>query len=594
MTFQIIALNSGTEKWINKKYYFEVEIYNLEKKYITKTDKVRGKTDVATGETTLVYVHFNIPPSYENEYLYRITLTINEQKIIPSQYNSFTVIPLAKAAPKVSKISIGGNAILSWKQTQKSYEIYGSSSDYTGSLNLNMVGKVYDSPISLNLYTRYTKEDGSDLDNFLFSFYGKVVQIAFGDIQPAFNSLVLYGAGVRGLQLSSAEGESSASMVVAESAEKIEGTADTNGTYERYLWGCQIKQSLGIANSYITGAYMGSQDDHGSLDIPGPSLLAVKNTVVGASAYTEPISQLGVNCEYAHSTYWADISSAAVRDYGLRTTLTLMNIENTSLIGSYSRVEPDFQALGAPSSTNDKESYELSTGYSIPSWASVSLYFNTYHDNLEDKTDQTTSTQNLGSMAITLQRPSYPVIALGYSLNTAIGDPDTALDNQTKTPSIAISHTFHATTLSISYQKSDFTDNTNMSDDLESTAGNLSISSRIGENISVSGGTTQSTVSNIVSSTDTNTNSYSFSFNISNIIKDKLSSALWGSSTASKDSPEQSIDTKSETGTIEFTYSIRSDMSATLGYTNTSYTDTFSDADTYTENSGNIRFSMSF
>lgn len=594
VTFQIIALNSGTEKWENKRYNFIVEIYDSEKKYITKTDKVTGKTDVATGETTLVYVHFNIPTSYENEYFYRIALTVNEQKIIPSQYYSFMVVPLAKAAPKVSKVSIGGNAIVSWKQTQKSYEIYGSSADYLGSFNLNMVGKAYDSPMSLNLYTRYTKEDGSDLDNFLFSFYGKTVQLAFGDIQPAYNSLVLYGAGVRGLQLSSGEKESSASMVVAESAKKVEGTADTNGTFERYLWGCQIKQSLGVANSYISGSYMGSQDDRGSLETPGPSLLAIKNTVVGAAAYTEPVAQLGLTCEYAHATYWADITSSSIRDYGMRATLTLMNVNNASLTGSYSRVEPDFQAIGAPSSTNDKESYEFSTGYSIPSWVSLSLYFNTYHDNLEGNTDQTTATQNLGSAAVTFQKPRYPIVSLGYSVNTAIGEPDTALDNQTKTPTVSISHTFRATTLSISYQKSDFIDNTKMSDDLKSTAGNLSLSSRLGQNISISGGTTRSTVSNIVSSTDTNTNSNSFSINISNIIQDKLSSALWGSSTTSKDTPEESIDTKSETGTVEFTYNIRTDLAATLGFTHTGYTDAFSDADTYTENSGNIRFSMSF
>src|SRR3989339_99442 len=594
--FQIIALNTGAEIWKNSQYFFEVEIYDANKNYIIKTDKITGKSDIVSSETTLIYIPFNIPTSFDGDYFYKASITVNNQKVFLSEFQNFTVVPLSKATiiSKPSKVSLGGNTILSYKQSIKTYEIYESSQDYTGSFNINLVGKTYDAPVSLNLYALYNKEDNFDLDNFLFNFYGKTAQIAFGDIQPSYNSLVLYGAGVRGLNISAIKERIGASVVGAESSKQVEGTETINGTFERYLYGGEIKQGLDILNAYFAVTYIQSIDDKGSINVKGPSLLPIKNNVIGGTGYFELTDYVGIKGEYAQSDYWEDISSGSVKDNGLKATLSLTNISNTSFIGSYSRIEPDFRSLGAPSSTNDKEMYEVSTSYSIPDWVGISAYYNISHDNLVEDSNKTTTNQNLISSSLSIQRPTIPMLTFGYSINSAIGDPDTSLNNQTVTPSASISQSIGQTTLSISYQNSKFTDKTKISEDLKTDSGNLNISTRLGKNISISAGSTLSKVYNLISSTVTNSNSYSMNVNFANIIENKLSSAIWGSYTKSHDYPLQSTDNENITGTAEISYNIKDNLSATIGFTHTEYINDMNATDTYKDESGNIRLSMSF
>jgi len=596
LTFQVIALNTGAEAWNAGDYYIEIEIYNSAKTYIKKIDRVTGKVKVSAGETSLMYIPFSVPTLFDGDYFYKVNLTVKQQRVIVSEYFGFSVIPLSQAPKPISKITVGGNAILSWKQTQRKYDIYGSSDDYNGSFNLNLIGKAYETPLSLNLYALYTKADQWSLDNFLFNYYGKTIAVAFGDIQPSFNSLVIYGAGVRGLNVTATDKQFSISAIGAESAKSVEGTASTNGTYERYLLGGEVKQNLSVMNACLAASYANSKDDRGSLDMPGPSLAAVKNNVAGANGYFEILEKLGLKGEYARSEYLQNVSvsSDSVADTGIKATASLLNFDNLTMSGVYSKINPDFNSLSSPSSTKDKESYEVSTNYSIPNWTSVSVYFNKYSDNLKKDPNKTTSTQNIGSASITLQRPNYPMLTVGYSLNQAVGSPKTALNNETNTPSLSLSHTFKMTTASLSVQRSKFSDKTNVSDNLKTDSGNLGLSTHLGRDFSFSAGATFSKVFNLVSSTATTTGSYSVSMNIGNIIKDKLSSAIWGSYTASKDNPKQNTDTKNLTGTAELTYNIRQDLSATVGYTYASNKDNFTDSQSYKENTGNIRFSMSF
>ncbi|MDO8734143.1 MAG: hypothetical protein Q7K21_03175 [Elusimicrobiota bacterium] len=593
ITFQVIALNTGSEKWLSDDYYLEAEIYDAQKNYIKKTGKMKGKNDVNTGETSLAYLPFTVPSSFSGEYFYKITLTLKEQRIIVSEYIPFTIVELTRPLQPEKKVTVGGNAILSWKQSQKKYDVQGSSSDYNGSVNLNLVGNIYQTPVSLNVYALSTKEDQFDLDNFLLNYYGQKIQVAFGDIQPSYNSLTLYGAGIRGLNATGTTEKFSASVVGAQSAEKQEGTAIANGIYERYLYGGKINQGFTEMNTVLGVSYIESKDAENSIDSPGTTL-PVKNTVIGGDAYFEPVDFLGIKGDYGQSTYWEDVSSGSVKDSGIRATVSSVNIKNFSFTGIYSKIEPDFNSLGAPTSTKDKESYELSTGYSLERSGSLSVYFNNYHDNLNKNPSNTTTTQNIGSVSLASGIPKYPVLTLGYSMNIARGDPIDALNNETKTPSVGISHTIRSTTVSLNGQQSKFKDKTGVSSDLKTDTGNLGLSTRIGENISISGGATLSKTLNIASSTETTTGSYSLNINYLNIIKDKLSAATWGSYTTSLDNPAETTDNINTTGTVELTYNLRQNLSATIGYTMNDYKDDITAANTYKENSGNVRLSMSF
>ena len=69
---------------------------------------------------------------------------------------------------------------------------------------------------------------------------------------------------------------------------------------------------------------------------------------------------------------------------------------------------------------------------------------------------------------------------------------------------------------------------------------------------------------------------------------------MWGSYTTSIDNPMETTDNINTNGTVELTYNLRQNLSATIGYTLTDYKDDITAANTYKENSGNVRLSMSF
>ena len=137
ITFQVIAINVGTEQWLSNQYYLEAEIYDSQKKYLIQTSRFKGPNTIDPGGTGLFYIPFNVPSNYVGTYFYKVYLVYKEQRIIESEYSSFGVVPLPVAPQKPSGFKMGGNAVLSYRQSSR-YEW----KDYTGNFSLNLVGQM--------------------------------------------------------------------------------------------------------------------------------------------------------------------------------------------------------------------------------------------------------------------------------------------------------------------------------------------------------------------------------------------------------------------------------------------------------------------
>jgi len=68
LTFQVILINTGTEKWTAKEYSLRAEIYDAEKNYLTRTDSIKGRVEVEAGGTVSLYIPFRVPGNYSGTY----------------------------------------------------------------------------------------------------------------------------------------------------------------------------------------------------------------------------------------------------------------------------------------------------------------------------------------------------------------------------------------------------------------------------------------------------------------------------------------------------------------------------------------------
>ena len=597
LSYQVVVLNNGNVAWKRNEYFVEVEFYNEKKEYRKKSERFFGVNPVQPGESALIEFALQMPENLVGVMYYRVVLGYQEERLAISDWRPVRVLaniapPGPAAGEQVSgwPITLAGNGVLSLRYTERDYAQGFSSYSVNHSLNINTVGKIGQTPVSFNLYGLVNNQEVL-IDNFLFNYYGTNLSLLLGDILPSYNSLVLAGTGLRGLLLNYEKKWLSVSALASESARKVEGSSVSNGVYERYLLGSEARFFL-KENCSFAASFVQSSDDPGSLKNPGPALTPVQNKVGAGQFSWEPGRFLATRLEYARTDYQSDISSASVSGQGLRATLSLLNINNFNFSSSYSRTEPDFVSLGAPLASRDKETYEVSSSYSLPDYGSVSVYFNTYHDNLNKNPGQTTANQQIISSYLTFQRPRYPVVSVGYSLNTAVGQPRSALDNVTRSPSVLGSYTFKNTTLNLNWQQSEFHDYINPSADLTTLTRGLGLQTSFWLlSLAVNGSFSER---NYVSSAKFYTNSYSASISCPQLWRDKLSLAFWSAYIRNYDETSTTTDNNYLTMTGEINYNLRTNLSLIAGYTASNYQDRIDNTNTYRENSGNIRLAMSF
>jgi hypothetical protein len=316
ISFQVLAVNSGTNQWSAGSYYWVAEVYDLEYHMIARTEQVSPPAAVLPGAVAAISLTFHIPETMYGRRLYRVFLVKDSKTLIESDYKGFQIVekPIPPP-PEVVTYHMEGNVTSSFK-----YESNGGGKNVNGATSFNTVGKIKDNSYLINLYILH--HQGNVFDPFIIvgNFYAPWGTIYGGDISPNLAPLGVSGQGMRGVMLEQKKGIWDWDVLGGRTITSQAGTATTNGRYQRSLYAGK----LGVAptgKAKVNANYFLSSDEQGSLsadpnsnNFRGPTLLAQKNSGYGLDVGWEPVPKLKFLGAYQKNSYWADSSAAPVAD----------------------------------------------------------------------------------------------------------------------------------------------------------------------------------------------------------------------------------------------------------------------------------------
>ncbi|MBI4052032.1 MAG: hypothetical protein HY400_05960, partial [Elusimicrobia bacterium] len=597
VTFQVLAVNTGTEDWLKGTYYWEAEIYDLEYRYLIRTDPVTPEEDVPPGSVASAFLKFQVPETYLGRRFYRVFLVRNGARLIESDYRTFLISerPI-KPPPPVEKYKIGGNVTLAYKNSGKN-----KWKNHSGASTTNMVGKVRDSSFLLNTY--FLHESGKLVEPFifLFNYYAPWGIVSLGDISPTLSPLSVYGQGMRGAMLEQEKGRYHWILVGGQTVASSVGTLTTNGRYQRLLFGAKAEaeffDSLKIYADYILGT-----DEAGSLSTDpkspkfrGPTLTPQKNPMTGLGLSWNPLDGLIFLGDFQRSTFFTDASSskAGVGDTAWRGEIRWeKKLVKTKAWAQ--RTGPNFKSFGAPTAIPDRMTLDGNLNLYPLEWWSLLASVNQYKDNLANASSKVTTTQRIMTTGNSFLIPTGTTLNLTYSLNTAQGEPKTAQDNQTTTLSANITQSFKGQSLGLGLQTSQFSDKNKRAHDLDSQTITLNTTWSLFHRLSTALGTSQSTTKDKVDSSQRKSQAYSVSLGYS-VLPQRLAAQLWGTTSSTKnDSPTLRANLKTTTLNTEWTYNTSPQSTVTLGAGHNQTVDTIKPANDVVELTATLRYSYSF
>jgi len=482
---RVLAVNQGSETWELGRTYLIAEIYEKEK-YVASTKRFRPKADVPPGGNLPADLTFIVPRQLSGDYSLRVFLVHNEQRIVQGSRRSFSVtgqaVPPGEENPKPPTITMGGNITVAYRNDS-------SPNDWQADTSVNLSGNLNETPFEFSANTIHDQKKDVDFRTLLLNVHPAFADIGLGDVSPNFSPLSVSGAGVRGALIKSREiGLGSAKWVIeavgAEAAEAEEGTSAANGVFQRTMYGAQSSFHL-PGNLTLRGNYLQVEDSQGSLSTPGPTLKPVRNQAGGGGIAWTPTENLTFEGDWQYSAFEAEKTStaSAVTDSAWRAAAGFTQ-PRWSMTGSVSRNGSGFVNLAAPGVSKDRFSYDGGLMLRPWDWITLNNKYSRFRDNLDDDPAKTTSHQrSLGSDAA-ISFPTRTRLTLGYNLNRSYGEPRANQDNKTEGISTGLSQGWEAGSLSLSYQRSRFTDRTSAANDLLTHTANASVNWKFSKRLS--------------------------------------------------------------------------------------------------------------
>jgi hypothetical protein len=593
--FRALAVNSGNTTWEADKTYLIIEIHDKDRKYIASTDRFRPAAAVTPGGNLQADFRFDVPVLYSGEYSFRVFVVHNDQRVAQSDFRSFTVTPQVLAPPPPRPpvpITVGGSAVVSYRNDT-------GPNAWQGDTSVNLSGTLGSAPYEFSANTIHDQNDSVDFRTVLFNYHGAYADLGAGDVSPSFSPLSVSGAGVRGGLVKSREiGLGPAKWVIeavgARTAEPGEGTATTNGTFRRMMYGTQSAFRL-PGNLTLRGNYLQVDDLQGSIDTPGPSLTPVRNRGAGGGLAWAPAEGLTVEGDWQHSSFEADKTStaAATTDSAWRASAGYAR-PRWALTGSVSRNGADFVNLAAPGVAKDRFTHEGSLMLRPWEWMTLNNNFSQFRDNLEDDPAKTTSRQrSLGTNAA-LSFPTQTRLTLGYTLNRAFGSPRSTQDNKTAAASAGLNQSWDGGSIDLSYQRSVFSDKTGAASNLLTNAVNASWNWELSKHLSTTFGGTQTDTYDQKDGSRSRSRTLSGSFN-GTLAPDRLSLRGSGSVTDASDndavSPSETMNTNLN---LELTWNATKALGLTLGGFQTDSHDSITPANDQTVKGATVRVAYRF
>lgn len=284
--FRVLAVNQGNTTWEAGKTYLIAEIYDKNRQYVASTDRFNPAAAVTPGGSIPADLKFAVPIQYSGEYSFRVFLVHNEQRVVQSGYKTFPVTPQAGAARATPlPITLGGNVVVSYRNDT-------GPTGWQADTSVNLSGNMNKTPFEFSANTIHNQNKDVDLRTILLNAHASHVDIGLGDVSPNFSPLSVSGGGVRGVLVKSKEiGLGPAKWVIdavgARSVEAKEGSATTDGVFERLMYGAQSSFNL-PGNLMLRGNYAQVDDRAGSLSTPGPTLKPAGNRAAGGGIAWTP------------------------------------------------------------------------------------------------------------------------------------------------------------------------------------------------------------------------------------------------------------------------------------------------------------------
>lgn len=594
ISLQALAVNTGTSQWPAGGYYWVAEIYDVEYRFLTRTDQISPADNVPPGGVAAVTLPFSVPATATGRRFYRVYLVKDNRQLLESDYKAFQILEKAiPPPPEAVDYRVEGNVTVSLKDSS-----IGRWRQVNGSTAVNLVGKIKDSSYLLNANLIHAPGKVVDPYSILFSYYAPWGRIYAGDIAPTYSQLSVNGLGLRGLMLEQSKGRFDWSALGGQSVTSQAGTAAINGRFARSIYAGR----LGIAlpanvkaglNAFQSADEVGSlSSDPKSNNFRGPSLAAQKNSGVGVSLTWQPAAGVSVLADYQKNDYSPDTSLPKVSDTARR--LEFRWDAKLFKFKTYAqRTGPHFVAFGAPSVIGDRNTYDAALGFFPAAWYTLNLSGNQYTDNLANDPNKLTTTQRILNAGNAFHLPTGTDLNFSGSMNTAKGKPQAALDNKTVTETLGITQAIKKHTVSLSVQNSQFRDLNRLAHDLDTQTLGLNANLSLPRNSIGSFGVTTSQAKDKIDGSKRASQSTSASY--SRPLWPLWTGQFFGSLTTAKNtSPLFPSDSSTLSLNSELTWTVEKQQNVAFGLGYNKTRDKFSAANSVSELVLSTRYSYSF
>lgn len=565
LSFQALAVNVGPVAWAAGSYYWVADIYDLDFNFVGRTDQVSPPTAVAPGAVAAVSLPFNVPETMSGRFLYRISLIKDSKTLIQSEYKGFQVVAkVTPPPPQVSTYAVSGNLVQTMKapNTQHGHQT-------SGTTNLNVVGKVRDTSYLFNTYILHQPGQVFNVYTIAADVYAPWGTVHAGDVIPHLGTLSVDGQGMRGGILEQAKSRYNWSVIGGQTITSQAGTVNANGRFARTLYAGKFGADLGHHVSASVN-YLTSTDEPGSLssnpnsnNFKGPTLVPQKNVGAGLSLVWQALPKLKFSADYQSNQFYANLAKTPVKDTAYRGQVDWER-QSFKLVAYYQRAGPKFASFGAPSIVGNRLTNDVLLNWHPSAWYKLFLSADQFSDNLANDSTLLTTTQRTLTMAHSFDLRTGTALKLNGALNTAVGKPSTALNNQTTTVGAGITQAVHAQSFSLNGQQSQFRDKTGFSHGLNTLAFGVSANLALPRQWRATFGVNDTEASDIVDGSRRSNRSVSPSLTWP--IGQAWTGQIWGVWTTSKsNSPTAPSDTVNTSANSEFTWKQSRSFSLTFG-----------------------------
>ncbi|MBI2647130.1 hypothetical protein HYW99_01520, partial [Candidatus Woesearchaeota archaeon] len=388
VNFQGIAVNIGSERWLRDQYYWEAEIYDADKTYIAKTERLQGDIDIASGESAVANLSFGIPSNFGGFYYFRIYFVHKETRLTQSDYVLFRIIerPIV-IAPPPPRAAVGGNFVFSYQTPDIS-----DSRSAQATTILNMVGKAGEGTYLLNSNNIHDSTSAWKPYIIYGAYNTAGGSVSLGDVSPNFSALTLASQGMRGVEMmmqpkTELWNRTAWSLVAGRTISALTAGANTNGRYERLvyagrgtadLWDGRLKTGVSMVLGMDNTASL--SPDPKSPKFRGSSLRPQDNRVIGVNFAAKPWRELDVKFDYATSEFTENTElPVPVRGTAMQLQTGYV-FTKLSLGASMLRASPKFVSFGASVIAADRISYGLQAAYRPVEWGDIGATVTQFSD----------------------------------------------------------------------------------------------------------------------------------------------------------------------------------------------------------------------